>query len=70
MVQITVTHPNHPTDATAQAINCLKQTGVHNQIDGDRITIVDPAQFDSCHAALTSAGFAVSFVGNHARYSN
>jgi hypothetical protein len=70
MIQIKVTHPKHPTDATAQAVNCLNRKGVNNQVDGEEISIVDPAQFDSGYASLMSAGFAVSFAGTYARYSD
>lgn len=69
MIPIKVTHPNHPLDATAEAVKCLARAGVHNRINGDRISILDPAQLERALEVLKAGGFVVSFDG-HADYSN
>jgi hypothetical protein len=66
IVQIRATHPKHPLDATAQAVEWLDRVGVHNRIDKDRISILDPAEFTRGHKALRSAGFDVSCFGSFA----
>jgi hypothetical protein len=59
MIRIQVTHSKHPTDATAQAADCLNQAGVRHHVDGEAIFFVDHIQFDRGFAVLESASFEV-----------
>jgi hypothetical protein len=52
MIQIHVTHSEHPTDATWQAGDCLSRTDVHHHVDGETIFFIDHLQLDRGFAVL------------------
>jgi len=52
MIEIVVTHPDYPSDATVRAVECLNQSQVHNQTLEKTIAIPDPAEFDHGVRAL------------------
>jgi hypothetical protein len=67
MITFTVTHPDHPEDATTQAINCLAAVGVRTLVEGNLISLTVPAESEIALAALKKNGFVISF-GAQATY--
>ena len=69
MIAFTVIHPDHPEDATAQAVECLKAVGVYTLLERDLVSLTVPGESEIAFAALRKNGFVVS-LGAHSTYQN